>query len=378
MVSNFLFFSCNNSSLGTSYSDFSMNYTRKLFILFSQKIKCFSRCSLFQRSNAAFQESPLAKLPTELLHQIVNDLPIVSAVSLSLSCRHIHFLIGTQYIQNLATLSHETLAFLNLIERDLPNQIVCNSCKKLHRMQDARKYTESGQRILQPEEPDCLRDDRKAIMTLFIHENFSTTVFKMAMKHYRLFGNDTHSRQLLNLLSGKFCADNWGEFVRKYKADCRIRNGSLFTHKHISFHGTCTGPTGIKRNSIRFLICPHLVLESTGRSTSLRITTSRSPFLEKWSIFIHPENSTIKKTSWDVCSELQHCRYCRTAYKAGFKHNSSCTIIFTITIWKDLGQGPESEEFKAQLRLQDRWLYPQPNQFHGEEIVSVFQAEGQN
>lgn len=353
-----------------------MYYPRKLFILFYQKIKCFSRYPLVQRPNAAFEESPLAKLPTELLHQIVNNLPIVSAVSFSLSCRHIHFLIGTQYLQNLATLPHETLLFLNLIERDILNQIVCNSCKKLHRMQDARKYTKSGQKILQAEEPSCLFDDREAMVTQYIHENFSTTVFKMAMKHYHLFGYDTQSRQLLNLLSGKFCTDAWGKLVRKHKADCRIRNGSLFTYKRISFHGTCTGPTGIERDSIRFWICPHLDLDSTGRSTSLRITTSCPPFLEKWSILSHCENSTIKKISWDIYSELQQCRYCRTAYKAGFKHNNNCTIIFTITIWKDLGQGPESEEWKAQFPLQDRRLYPQPIQFHGEEIASVFHAGG--
>jgi hypothetical protein len=123
-----------------------MDYTKRLFILFQQRTKRFSRHLAVQRPNA-LENSLLAKLPTELLQQIANDLPVASAASFSLSCRHIHLLIGTQYLENLATSSHETLVFLKLVEHDLQNHIVCNSCRKLHRIQDARKYTENGQRI---------------------------------------------------------------------------------------------------------------------------------------------------------------------------------------------------------------------------------------
>jgi hypothetical protein len=284
-------------------------------------------------------------------------------------------LIGTQYLESLATSSHETLVFLKLVEHDLQNQIVCNSCRKLHRIQDARKYTENGHQILPVVVPDCLFDDREAMVAQYIHENFSTPVFKMAMKHYRLFGYDARSRQLLNLLSGKFCTHAWGTLVQKQKAECQIKNGSLFTCKSIAFHGTCTG---FERDSICFWICPHLELESIGRSASLRITTSY-PFSpeEKWSMLLHCENSTnIKKTSWDLCSEIQQCRYCRTEYKASFEHDEGCTIKFTITIWKDLGQGPEAEEWKAHFPLQDWLSFPQPIQFYRGEIASIFQIRG--
>jgi hypothetical protein len=121
------------------YSEFRMDYIKRLLVLFQQRTKCFFQNPAVQGSNA-LENSLWAKLPTELLQQIANDLPVVSAASFSLSCRHIYLLTGTQYLENLATSDHETLVFLKLLERDLQNQIVCNSCRKLHRIQDAEKY----------------------------------------------------------------------------------------------------------------------------------------------------------------------------------------------------------------------------------------------
>ncbi|KAH8652668.1 hypothetical protein BGZ60DRAFT_419999 [Tricladium varicosporioides] len=351
-----------------------MDYTRRLLILFQQGTKRFSRHPIAQKSNA-LENSILARLPIELLQQVANCLPIASAVSFSLSCRHIHLLIGTQYLENLAAAGHETLMFLKLIEHDFPNQIVCNSCKKLHRMQDAKKYTEDGQPVLPVVGPDCLHEDRKAMVTSYIHENFSTTVFKMAMKHYRQFGYDSQSRQLLNLLSGKVYSDAWGTFVRKQKVQCQIKNGSLFTCKRIAFHGKCKY---VERDSILFWICPHLEYKSIGRPASLCLTTSDPFFLEeKWTNLLRCEGSTnIQNAPRDLCSELQQCRYCRTEYKTEFEHDDGCTIKFTIIIWKDLGPGPETKEWKAHFPPQDRVSFPQPVQFHRGEIASVFQVRG--
>jgi F-box domain len=360
------------TNLPPSYFDFRMYYIKTLFVFFQQIKTRFSRHPAIQRPNA-LEKSILLKLPTELLEQIVNNLPVTSAASFSLSCRHIYLLIGTQYLENIATSSHETLVFLNLLEHDLPNQIVCNSCRKLHRIQDARKYTENGQRTFPPVEPDCLNDDREAMVTSYIHENFSSTVFKMAMKHYHHFGYDVQSQQLLNHLSDRFSAQLCNTLVQKEKAKSQIRNGSLFTCKRIDFHGTCTV---VERDSIFFWICPHLEIESTEGSSSLCITTSYPLTLEeKWSVLLRCENGTnMKKMSWDLSSEIQQCRYCRTEYKVDFKHDDGCTIRFTITIWKDLGQGPEAEEWKAHISLQDGRLFPRPVQFQG-EIASVCERE---
>jgi len=351
-----------------------MDYTKRLLVLFQQRATRFIRHLALQRPDA-LENSLLARLPTELLQHVANNLPVASAASFSLSCRQIYLLTGTQYVENLATSDHETLVFLKLVEHDLQNQIVCNSCRKLHKIKDARKYTERGQPFFPAVEPDCLFDDREAMVTWYIHENFSTIVFKMAMKHYHNFGYDAQSRKLLNLLSVKSRAEAWDTLVGNYKAECQIKNGSLFTCQHIAFHGTCTD---VKEDLVFFWICPHLECKSRGRSASLCITTSRRLQLdEKWSMLLHRKNSTnIKMASRHFYSELHQYRYCRTEYKAGFKHDDGCTMKFTMTIWEDLGQGPEAEEWKAHVVLEGSLSFPQPIQFYGGEIASVFLVRG--
>lgn len=352
-----------------------MGRIKRLFVLFQQQTKRFFRYLADQRSDA-LENSLLAKLPAELLQQVANDLPVASAVSFSLSCRYIHLLIGTRCLENLATADHETLVFLKLVEHDLQNQIVCNSCRKLHRMQDAWKYTENGQRAWPVVGPVCLFDDRRAMVTSYIHNNFSTTVFKMVMKHHHQFGYDAQSRQLLNLLSKKFGADAWGgTLVRKQKAECQIKNGSLFTCKRTAFHGACTD---VERDSTLFWICPHLQCKTIGRPAGFCITTSAPLLLEeKWSMSLRCEKSTnIKEASRDLCLEFHQCRYCRTEYKASLEHEDGCTFKFTTTIWKDLGQGPEAEEWKAHFPLQDPLSFPQSIQFREGEIAAVFQVSG--
>lgn len=211
------------------------------------------------------------------------------------------------------------------------------------------------------------------MVTSFIQENFNTTIFKMVMKHHHYFGCDAQSRRLLNLLSGKFRTVAWGgTLVRKHKAECQIKNGSLFTCKRMAFHGKCAD---VKRGSIHFWICPYLECTSRGRLASLCITTS-DPLLfkKKWSMLLPCEKNIniTEGASRDLCSELYQCRYCRTEYKVGFEHDDGCTIEFTITIWKDLGQGPEAEEWKANLLRGHPLSVPPSVRFCGGEIAAVF------
>lgn len=58
------------------------------------------------------------------------------------------------------------------------------------------------------------------------------------------------------------------------------------------------------------------------------------------------DNKAVKR----IDTGLQQCQYCRTEYKVVFKHNDACGIKLTITIWKDLGRGPKSEEWEGHLR----------------------------
>lgn len=215
------------------------------------------------------------------------------------------------------------------------------------------------------------------MVTSYIHDNFSTAVFKMAMKHYHYFGYDAQSRKLLKLLSENSGACAWGAMVHTRKAECRVRNGSMYTCKHIAFSGKCTG---IEPDSIHFWICPHLDVRLRESPASLCIVTSYPLFSEeKWSELLHCDNTAkIKRTSWDSSSDIQQCRYCRTEYKAGFKHDGRCTFKFTMTIWKDLGQGPEAEEWKAHFPFQDERACRQPSPVNGRKIASILQEGDAN
>jgi hypothetical protein len=146
------------------------------------------------------------------------------------------------------------------------------------------------------------------MVTSYMYETFSTTICKMALKHCRLFGDDSRSRQLLNLLSQKSRTTSWGTNVREQEeAECQniyiyIYIGSLFTCKRVALHGTCSG---IERDSPFLEICPYLELESKLRSAGLRLKTSYPRSRKKWSVSLHGKNSTDVKTSWDLCAELQ-------------------------------------------------------------------------
>lgn len=226
-----------------TYLGFGMDSIKRLFkrllLFFQERTKQLSRYIAAQTPEA-LESSPLGMLPTEILQQVARHLPTISAASFSLSCRYIYFSIGNQHLKNLATSHQETLVFLNLLEQDLQNQIVCYPCRKLHKIKDARKYTQNGQHNAR-EEPYCLSKDRRMRVTFYIHDDFSTTVFKMAIKHHRHFGYNTQSRQLLKLLSYEH-SGTWGSaWVTNKKAECQIKRNSLLTCVHIAFHGTCTG-----------------------------------------------------------------------------------------------------------------------------------------
>jgi hypothetical protein len=89
-------------------------------------------------------------------------------------------------------------------------------------------------------------------------------------------------------------------------------------------------------------------------------------------------SSNIKEASRDICPELLQCRYCGIEYKTGIERNNGCTTKFTITIWKDLGQGPGTKEWKAHIPFQDEISFPQSIQLQRGEIAATFQVRGLN
>lgn len=75
---------------------------------------------------------------------IVEHLTPASAGSFFLTCRQIGLVIGTQYIDGLKTSKDDTMEFPNLLEHDLHDQILCTSCRKLHKMREAERYAKNS------------------------------------------------------------------------------------------------------------------------------------------------------------------------------------------------------------------------------------------
>lgn len=139
--------------------------------------------------------------------------------------------------------------------------------------------------------------------------------------------------------------------------------------KRVVFHGKCKDV--IQELLIPESICPHLEGKSIGPA-SLCVATSEPPRHE-WSMPL-PCN-VIPKSNGDsilICSEFLQCRYCCTEYKTSIEHNDGCRTKFTITIWKDLGWGIGSEDWKAHTEENLCALW---TPFQAGELAAVFDDE---
>ncbi|KAF8857770.1 hypothetical protein BDZ45DRAFT_744105 [Acephala macrosclerotiorum] len=107
---------------------------------------------LKSKPQPAAQPAPAARLdqlPTEILLEIISYLPILSKITMSLSCKRLGHLIGSQPIDSHI---YRTLDLLQLLVRDLPESVICPYCLKLHKVKvevkARRKSTFSRTRIM--------------------------------------------------------------------------------------------------------------------------------------------------------------------------------------------------------------------------------------
>jgi hypothetical protein len=270
-----------------------------------------------RRRPAALSSSILNRVPLEILVSIMDFLPSESAVAFSLSCMHLKCLLGTQHFLKVASSSKDTLALLDLLALDLPNQVVCSPCQRLHNMENLRRYnraTYSAGRTCYSYDslrfPTCVSRDRNSDASM-ITNLFGTTAFKMAMKRYHQRPKCT---ELLKIMSSKSAMTMvTGDYVWQFEEECRVVEGCLM-HRlqsvYISRKCLFTTPTSFKHNPPSGMICPHIKL-----GTSMH----------------------------HIRSGAGRCQKCRTEYRIDFKYYDGQGLVMFFTRWKDLGNGPESE-----------------------------------
>ncbi|KAF5870425.1 uncharacterized protein Bfra_009811 [Botrytis fragariae] len=342
----------------------------------------------------ALKNSTFRIVPNDTMQMIAKYLTPVSAGSFFLTCRQIGWVIGTQYIDGLKTSKDDTMEFLNLLEHDLQDQIVCTVCRKLHRIQNAERYAKksycwneystnpaiSGLPAFDTI-PTCLKEDELRQVDLYTHKNFGVTISKMAMKNYRLFGNDAQTQRLLRLLSApeNYSVDKFSKsLTTEKKGECRMKNGSLFTRKFMNYNWKCQSfeaPSYIH-------ICSHLNLEKDDSEFRTRLYCAYSRPEDIWSALQEPcqENTGTDEsnTSRHVHSGLLQCRYCLTVCKVELKHHnrhaiSHCNTALTIVVYK---QFESEEDWRTHLPLYDSDdEESEPIEFSKEKISSVFEVD---
>ncbi|KAF7923354.1 hypothetical protein BELL_0470g00010 [Botrytis elliptica] len=373
-----------------------MDSIKSQLVLFRQNPFRFNRYLAISRPSPsdALKNSPLRIVPNDVMQMIAKHFTPASAGSFFLTCRQIGLVIGTQYIDGLKTSKDDTLEFLNLLEHDLQDQIACTFCRKLHKMRNAERYAKKSYcwegYSTDPEIsglpefdtiPSCVKDDELRRVGLYAHKNFGVTISKMAIKHYRLFGNDAQTRRLLRLLSApeNYSDDRSCKSLRtEKKGECRMKNGSIFTRKLMKYNWKCQSleiPSHIP-------ICSHLHLAKVGSKLCARLYCAYSRPEEIWSALQLPcqkyTATNENNISRDIHSGLLQCRYCLTVFKVELKHHnrypiSRCTTALAIVVYKQF----ESEaDWKTHLPLYGSDDGESvPIEFSKEKISSVFEVD---
>ncbi|KAJ8061537.1 hypothetical protein OCU04_009350 [Sclerotinia nivalis] len=296
----------------------SVAYCSSLIMDFLQKLVFFFRKRQrpveFSRP-AALSSSILEKVPVEILSDIMDFLPLESAVAFSLSCMHLKRLLGTRHFSRISSSTEETLALLNLLALDLPDQVVCSVCRRLHHMQNLRRYncmtygtSRTTDEYTSLRFPACVSQDRKN-ETWIITGLFGETAVNMALKRCH---QNPESTELLNIMSRrKARIINWGKYLRQYREECRIVQGHLM-HKlqSVFISRECSSTTDFKPPSTASeKICPHIRFQ-----TSLKY----------------------------IGSGVRRCQKCPTEYRIDFKYYEGFGWGRFFTRWKDFGSEGEA------------------------------------
>jgi hypothetical protein len=281
-------------------------------------------------------DSPIKKLPAELILLIVDYLPVASGASLSLTCHSFHLCLRERCLESLKKAGYSTMdEFLHFLERDLPTHIVCPHCVQLHSMSFAKNYHLLSQTESRSSRPwlACWHADLKSELQRGTYAEFSSTIFRMAMKAYRQSHETT---QLLSLLSCGTKRLFGPGFVEQRTAAARIQEGSLLLREQrvVMVPSSQEIPLSwYSRGGI--IICPHIWFP---------IMTS----LHQYGIQI-PRATEIE--GYENRQGLIYCDHCYTEFRVDFKSYGKAGNAMFVTKWMDLGEGRDLRDHKFRSRF---------------------------
>jgi hypothetical protein len=284
----------------------------------------------------------LKQLPVEIIKSIATFLPLSAAVSFTLTCRSVWFILGSQYLDRLREDQPDGLdrpVFLDILQRDLPRHILCLDCEILHsRAQQVNSRS------------PCTMADCASSVHWHICGGFTSVTFFLVMKLYR---SGLDYDKLLSSLSRFY------SFPRRSVSDTKHVNHEEFTPR-------ITDGRFLLRHQIWLLlpvgkkvevpkrvyanICPHWhFVVPYGQSIELRrrLTCRAS----HWN---NPQLNCL------TCAGLFQCDTCPTEIQIDAMDFFGHGVALIITCWLDLGEGRNPLDIKYRSHVHGYWGDPVP------------------
>jgi hypothetical protein len=308
----------------------------------------------------ALEFSALSNLPMEIILQISRLLPPESAASFSICCRPLYFALGTQYLEDLRPMEGSTgmhrERLLKLLEGDLLDHIICDFCKKLHAINKAHRHLHSNSDYFN--HLKCWKVDYESMTSLYIHEEFSSTVFEMTMKRYR---QGSEYSDLLDLLSLKTTTHYGLGYMEQRTAAAKLIDGGLVVREQKTFMIPATQPIPFPWDA-SFAICPHISF-FTIKDLNRYLRDIR---VSDWKT----------QKGYLTRARVVRCRYCRSEYQIDFKQFGIRGNAMYVTKWLDLGQGPLEYNCRSHLSNSDGLPWRQIK-FDSGSICAAFEGTRQ-
>lgn len=278
----------------------------------------FGSFAFWQQCQHNVLEPPtLQTLPLELIQDIARLLPIESAAALTMCSRGMYTALGEQYLKaGRESGSATRYKLMILLGRSRPCHIACYDCECFHRIDSANTFLPvfslgDGCCLVRPR-LCTMADHNVHLAHYYIHEKFSSSIFKMAMKLCR----QRHEySQVLQQLSLEPVTRFFDTRTERSTAVARIVGGRLLIRRQTSIilDPERMHPTPLDLPS---WICPH-----------------PKPLLYR--------NYMATQFGFDpaACATPMRCVQCNTEYRIGVKNCENKITDITITTWKDLGSG---------------------------------------
>jgi hypothetical protein len=275
------------------------------------------------------ESSTLGKLPPEIIVHVTRFLPNASAASFALCCGSIRGILGTRYWGALQAEDQqlEREAFLSLLERDLPDYILCYHCTILHTGNKARheaRIQPSTRPHCRYKATPCYNEEMLGGVRGYIHDDFRFAVFQKTMKRYRLGLDYSYHLNLLACnTTGRRSIEH---FPFRCTAQARIIAGSLLLRvQQVVLIPSGRALKGVASCFIK--ICYHF--DNVAVDPRARL----------------PENvpcEIVHQHDLKQCirySGLKQCNYCPTEYRIDLQECGQHGVAVIITKWLDLGEG---------------------------------------